>query len=29
LLVVAADSNDAELMEFMDAALEDTEGWKE
>ncbi|MDP2788242.1 MAG: antitoxin MazE family protein [Pseudomonadota bacterium] len=29
LRVVAADSNDAELMGFMDAALEDTEGWKE
>lgn len=29
LLAIAADSNDAELMEFMDAALEDTEGWKE
>ena len=29
LLVAAADGGDAELMAFMDAALDDIEGWRE
>jgi hypothetical protein len=29
LLVAAVDRGDGELMAFMDAALEDIEGWKE